>query len=752
MKKRLRKTVIGKTIAVMMAATLAFSNISYAEPLMDTGETAAQYSSPEDESAEETGSAQEGINDNFVIDEDTAEEEESLPADTSEDSEEEPESVDALKDENPEEGVSEPESPDELPDNGEISEEEKETVTEISSDPLIDEETAQDTEAALQEETEQIETEAEESSAEAPVSDEAVPDLDAFPIDDPLGAAKNGWVNENGGWRYYVDGTYLTDVWVENGEGFSFVGHDGFMLTNELIEDGSDYFYVNADGLAVGNTWVAIEDDSPDVEYRWYYFGADGAAYKNTFRIKIDDNYYGFDKEGRGLYGFVDDSMNELNTEPDAVLRSTRYYGAVDDGVLHTGWLLYQDELETYIDSDIPYYVFYYDANGKKATGSGWTIDGIRYDFYNDGLLKPALATPKMKSVDAADSGVQVSWGSVSGATDYAVLRKDAGSDSFKILGYTTGTSYVDETAVVGNRYTYSVMCDTADGSNMLFSRYDSAGLSIYYNITNKIAAVEMTEDGVRITWGAADGVESWDIYRKEGNGSWELLGNTPGTFFVDDTEALRKKYTYAVRGGGEAFSEDSSLDQEYTVTEFRDMLDSSKYYYKPVYWAVGKGITNGFSNNTDGPNHFRPQYNCTRAQMVTFLWREAGKPAPKTTKNPFPDVDPKAYYYKAVLWAAEKGITKGYSDGTFRPDETCLREHAVTFLYRLAGKPAVKTTKNPFKDIAKNDYYYTPALWAYENGIAKGYGSGSNQTYGPKLDCLREHIVTFLYRYDQKY
>ncbi len=328
MKKRLRKTGIGRTLAVMMAATLAFSNISYAAPMMDTGETTALYSSPEGESAEETGSAQEGINDNFVIDEDTAEEEESLPADTSEDSEEEPESVDASENEEPEDGVSEPVSPDELPDNEGISEEEKETETEISSDPLINEKTAQAAEAASQEETEQIETEAEESSVEDPVSDEAVPDLDAFPIDEPLGAAKNGWVNENGGWRYYVDGTYLTDVWVENGEGFSFVGRDGFMLTNELIEDGSDYFYVNDDGLAVGNTWVAIPDDGPDVEYRWYYFGADGAAYKNPFRIKIDDKYYGFDKEGRGFYGFVDDSMNVLNTDPDAVLRSTRYYGS----------------------------------------------------------------------------------------------------------------------------------------------------------------------------------------------------------------------------------------------------------------------------------------------------------------------------------------------------------------------------------------------------------------------------------------
>jgi hypothetical protein len=134
---------------------------------------------------------------------------------------------------------------------------------------------------------------------------------------------------------------------------------------------------------------------------------------------------------------------------------------------------------------------------------------------------------------------------------------------------------------------------------------------------------------------------------------------------------------------------------------------------------------------------------------MVTFLWRLSGKPEPKSTASAFSDVDSSAYYYKAVLWAAEKGITKGYDDGTFRPDDTCLREHAVTFLWRVAGKPAAKTKTNAFNDVSVSDYYYTAALWANENGIAKGYSEGEHAGgFGPKLDCLREHIVTFMYRY----
>ena len=177
----------------------------------------------------------------------------------------------------------------------------------------------------------------------------------------------------------------------------------------------------------------------------------------------------------------------------------------------------------------------------------------------------------------------------------------------------------------------------------------------------------------------------------------------------------------------------------------FVDVRDESKYYYNAVYWARDLGITKGYAED----NTFRPEEGCTRAQMVTFLWRMAGKPEPSAGAKKFPDVASNQYYYKAVLWAAEKGITKGYADGTFKPDDVCLREHAVTFLYRYAGQPSVKATVNPFNDVKASDYYYRATLWANENGIANGYSTGEHAGgFGPKLECLREHIVTFLYRY----
>ena len=179
--------------------------------------------------------------------------------------------------------------------------------------------------------------------------------------------------------------------------------------------------------------------------------------------------------------------------------------------------------------------------------------------------------------------------------------------------------------------------------------------------------------------------------------------------------------------------------------TRYFDVADESLYYFKPVYWAAEKAITKGYDNVYFGPKNY-----CTREAVVTFLWRVAGKPNPKSMKSPFYDVQDKSkYYYKAILWAAEKGITNGYSDGSFRPDDICLREHVVTFIWRYAGKPAPKTSKNPFNDIQSSAYYYKAAVWANEKGIANGYSEGLHAGgFGPNLDCLREHVVTFLYRY----
>ena len=170
----------------------------------------------------------------------------------------------------------------------------------------------------------------------------------------------------------------------------------------------------------------------------------------------------------------------------------------------------------------------------------------------------------------------------------------------------------------------------------------------------------------------------------------------------------------------------------------FRD-VPYDAYYLPPVLWANHYGITTGTS-----PTTFSPELACTRGQVVTFLWRAAGEPEPSSANNPFYDVDLSDYFYKAVLWAVEKGITKGVSESSFAPDEPCTRGQVVTFLHRYAGTPAAASGSNPFSDVAQ-DYYYDAVLWAVDQQITTGT---TETTFAPGDSCNRAQIVTFLYRY----
>ena len=166
--------------------------------------------------------------------------------------------------------------------------------------------------------------------------------------------------------------------------------------------------------------------------------------------------------------------------------------------------------------------------------------------------------------------------------------------------------------------------------------------------------------------------------------------------------------------------------------------VPSSAYYAEPVKWAAEKGITSG---TKDGG--FAPGNTCTRAQIVTFLWRAAGSPEPQTTQTGMTDVSPEAYYAKAVAWAIENGITVGRSDGSFNPNGTCTRANGVTFLYR-AAKAAASGNDAGFSDVTADAYYAAAVQWALENGITNGQ---SNGLFGPNGACTRAQIVTFLYR-----
>ena len=199
-------------------------------------------------------------------------------------------------------------------------------------------------------------------------------------------------------------------------------------------------------------------------------------------------------------------------------------------------------------------------------------------------------------------------------------------------------------------------------------------------------------------------------------------------------TDKGNGKYTFTMPGNKVTVT--AEFVEEQAASIFAD-VPADVYYAKAVEWAVKKGITNGKANGLFGSND-----PCTRGQIVTFLWRAAGSPAPKGTAKVPADVLPGSYCYDAVAWALENGITNGLADGTFGVNNTCTRGQSVTFLYRAMG--TAPTTVNGFTDVAAGDFYAEAVAWAVENGVTNGT---SASTFSPNAGCTRAQIVTFLFR-----
>lgn len=217
----------------------------------------------------------------------------------------------------------------------------------------------------------------------------------------------------------------------------------------------------------------------------------------------------------------------------------------------------------------------------------------------------------------------------------------------------------------------------------------------------------------------------------------------TTATAFTMDTQIYAKWHKKSSGGSSSEPLPTPSEPEEETKEEIRKELpfldvSAGDYFYDAVSWAYGNGITSGA-----GGTAFGPDQRCSRAQIVTFLWRVAGSPEPERWDNPFRDVSEGDYYYKAVLWALEQGITSGTSPDTFSPDADCTRGQAMTFLYKAAGAPPVERT-SAFEDVADGAYYGDAVTWAADRNITSG--TGPNR-FGPGADCTRGQIISFLYR-----
>ena len=239
-----------------------------------------------------------------------------------------------------------------------------------------------------------------------------------------------------------------------------------------------------------------------------------------------------------------------------------------------------------------------------------------------------------------------------------------------------------------------------------------------------------------------------WKNFFNEEDTLVESVGAPLGHDWDDGVVTLEPTYdaegvlTYTCRRCGETKTEPiPMLVHDCPCIAFTDMPEFGTVEHDAIDWAFTHDpqITNGTSETT-----FSPGKTVTRGQAVTFLWRAAGCPEPTNTTHPFTDVKETAYYYKAMLWAVEQGITNGTSETTFSPNKTCTIEQILTFIYRYMGEPEVKTTENPWTDVKDGSFSFKAIMWAVENGIA---APKSETEFGRKLDCTRAAIVTFLYR-----
>ena len=215
---------------------------------------------------------------------------------------------------------------------------------------------------------------------------------------------------------------------------------------------------------------------------------------------------------------------------------------------------------------------------------------------------------------------------------------------------------------------------------------------------------------------------------------TWGNFKLTAGSTYLYDFSVVVDGKTYTTQRARFRISANSG-----SSTSFTD-VKTNAYYADAVKWAVEKDITSGTGNNK-----FSPDGSCTRGQIVTFLWRADGSPTPKTTVNPFKDVKPSDYFYKAVLWAVENNITSGIGGGRFGPGEACTRGQAVTFLWRAEKSPNASAASS-FSDVKSGSYYEKAVDWAVSKNVTSGTG---NRKFSPDASCTRGQIVTFLYRAD---
>ena len=338
--------------------------------------------------------------------------------------------------------------------------------------------------------------------------------------------------------------------------------------------------------------------------------------------------------------------------------------------------------------------------------------------------------TAVVKHEETKINDVDVTWESDN--PEVATVDKNG-----KITALAVGKARITA-AVVENGVTYSDFCDVIVEARPSSSHHSSSSTT-YYDVNAVVsgeggsvaASTKRASKGttVTVTATAESGYQVAQVSAVDKDGKTVSL--------TDKGDGV---YTFVMPASKVDVTAHFAQVQKPEEKDPYGDVSKDSYYYDAVKWAAETGVTTGV-----GDGLFAPEWVCTRGQIVTFLWRASGSPAPKATELPFTDVAADAYYAQAVLWAVENGITNGTSETTFSPDQTCTRAHAVAFLYRMSGSPAA--AGSTFSDVAADAYYRAAVAWAVEKGITNGT---SGTTFSPDDTCTRGQIVTFLYRLAQ--
>ena len=370
------------------------------------------------------------------------------------------------------------------------------------------------------------------------------------------------------------------------------------------------------------------------------------------------------------------------------------------------------------------------------ATTDTTAVINIKNGSFNGEIQKGGGPGSETISITGGTFSFDPSTKVKNNGTDYIVKRAGSeGAYTYTVLaksGLTSGVYLTDPSGALASNYYVS---STANGVwTVSYSAPSSGGGSSSSSRRYDVSAPSVKHGDVTVSPKSASKGDTVTITVKPDSG-YEL-----DTLTVKD--ASGSKIKVKDKGDGKfTFTMPASkvtVSAEFAEIETLDFADvpTDAYYYEAVKWAAKKGITGGIGNGLFGPN--QP---CTRAQIVTFLWRAAGSPEPKSMSS-FSDVSADSYYAKAVAWAVENGITTGTGDGKFSPDATCTRAQSVTFLFRAIGK--LVDSKAEFSDVLTDSYYANAVAWAVENGVTNGIGDG---LFGPDNSCTRAQIVTFLYR-----